>query len=87
MSKNNHLKKSDKKFIRLEKARIRAGVLDLKKQEELITKLYERFFTKPKVESEKIVEPKKPDTKIEIKKEDKKMVKVSKKVSIKKPKK
>jgi hypothetical protein len=31
MSQNNKIRKSDKKFIRLEKARIRAAVLDVKK--------------------------------------------------------
>ena len=33
--------KSSRKFIRKEKARIRREVLDIKKQEELINKLYE----------------------------------------------
>jgi len=33
--------KSSRKFIRKEKARIRREVLDVKKQEELINKLYE----------------------------------------------
>jgi hypothetical protein len=43
MPKNNQLKKSDKKFIRLEKARIRRQFLDFKKQEELISQLYDKF--------------------------------------------
>lgn len=46
MSKNNAIKKADKKFIRLEKARIRREFLDVAKQEELINKLYERFASK-----------------------------------------
>ena len=35
------MSKSFRKFIRKEKARIRREVLDVKKQEELINKLYE----------------------------------------------
>lgn len=38
------LKKSDRKFIRLEKARIRREFLDPKKQEELIGQIYKKFF-------------------------------------------
>jgi len=34
---------SVRKFIRKEKARIRREVLDLKKQEELISELYQKF--------------------------------------------
>ena len=41
MSKNKNLNKSQKKFIRIEKARIRREVLDIKKQEEEINKLYD----------------------------------------------
>ena len=37
------LSKSIKKHIRKEKARIRRGVLDKKKQEQLIKKLSEKF--------------------------------------------
>jgi len=48
MSKNNTIKKSDKKFIRLEKARIRAQFFDIKKQEEKINELYQRFTKKDK---------------------------------------
>lgn len=47
MSKNNQIKKSDKKFIRREKARIRAKFYDAKKQEELISALYQRFLATP----------------------------------------
>ena len=43
MSKNNTIRKSDKKFIRREKARIRRDFLDFKKQEEMINELYKRF--------------------------------------------
>jgi len=35
------MSKSFRKFIRKEKARIRREILDVKKQEELINKLYE----------------------------------------------
>ncbi len=45
MSKNNTIKKSDKKFIRREKARIRGLFLDVKKQEEMINELYKKFST------------------------------------------
>lgn len=40
------LKYSDRKFIRTEKARIRRQFLDTKKQEELITELYQRILGK-----------------------------------------
>jgi len=50
MSKNNTIKKSDKKFIRREKARIRGLFLDVKKQEEMISELYRKFLPQPKVE-------------------------------------
>lgn len=40
MSKNKKLNSSQRKFIRKEKARIRREVLDIKKQEEEIEKLY-----------------------------------------------
>lgn len=38
------LSKSTRKFIRKEKARIRASVLDSKKQEEMISELYNKFI-------------------------------------------
>jgi len=40
----SRLPRSLRKFIRKEKARIRREVLDLKKQEELIQQLYEKFL-------------------------------------------
>ena len=36
--------KSLRKYIRQEKARIRREILDLKEQEKLINKLYEKFL-------------------------------------------
>lgn len=51
------LKKSDKKFIRLEKSRIRKKFWDVKKQEEAIDELYKRMTGDP---TAKAVEPKKP---------------------------
>lgn len=42
------LPKSLRKFVRLEKARIRREVLDLKGQEKLISELYQKIF-KPKI--------------------------------------
>ncbi len=65
MSQNNTIRKSDKKFIRTEKARIRAMVLDLKKQQEMIDKLYEKFLTKPAIKEAA------PEKKAEVKKEEK----------------
>ena len=53
VSKNNLIKKSDKKFIRREKARIRAQFLDFKKQEEMITELYKRFLGKSEIKEDK----------------------------------
>lgn len=38
---------SIRKYIRKEKARIRKAVLDVKEQEELINKLYEKFPKNP----------------------------------------
>ena len=35
-----------RKFIRQEKARIRREILDIKKQEELISQLYKKFLKK-----------------------------------------
>lgn len=46
--------KSIRKHIRKEKARIRSQVLDIKEQEELIAKLYEKFSKKPKQETKKL---------------------------------
>lgn len=40
--------KSFRKFIRKEKARIRREVLDIKKQEELIAKIYKKFSKEEK---------------------------------------
>jgi len=68
MSKNNTIRKSDKKFIRKEKARIRRQFLDVKKQEELIGELYKRFLGKPEVTATKEV---KTEVKKEVKKEEK----------------
>ena len=45
------LKDSDRTFIRTEKARIRRQFLDRKKQEELITQLYQRFLGSKEVKS------------------------------------
>lgn len=42
--KQKRLPKSFRKFIRREKARIRRSVLGLKRQEELINELYQKFL-------------------------------------------
>ena len=65
MSKNNNIKKSDKTFIRKEKARIRSQFLDVKKQEELINNLYKKFLNKP--ETTGAAPDKKEEKKVEVK--------------------
>ena len=45
------LPKSLKKYLRREKARIRREVLDLKKQEELIQKLYQKILNQYKLKN------------------------------------
>jgi len=42
MTRKKRMPKSFRKFIRKEKARIRREVLDIKEQEKLIDKLYEK---------------------------------------------
>ena len=49
------LPKSTRKFIRLEKARIRAQFFDLMKQEEMIRDLYNKFISQPVAEVKKEV--------------------------------
>ena len=44
--KRKRLPNSIRKFIRLEKARIRRGILDLAEQEKQIQNLYRKFFAK-----------------------------------------
>lgn len=46
------LPKSLRKHIREEKTRIRREVLDLKKQQELINQLYEKFLIKKPIKTE-----------------------------------
>jgi len=83
MSKNNTIKKSDKKFIRLEKARIRAQFFDIKKQEEKINELYQRFTKKDKKSIQSPVKTKTETIKKESQKTEKKDSK-EKKVKVKK---
>ncbi len=54
---------SDKKFIRLRKGQIRATVLDVKKQDELINQLYSTFSAQPKAEAPVVKEAPKVDKK------------------------
>lgn len=78
MSKNNTIRRSDKKFIRLEKARIRRQFLDLVKQEEMINELYKRFVKTEKLKNEKTEKPtteKVEAKKAPVKKAAKKLVK------------
>jgi len=63
------LKKSDRKFIRTEKARIRRQFSDSKKQQELINDLYKKMVGESKVA------PKNTPTHKEVKKEETKKVK------------
>jgi len=72
MSKNNLIRKSDKKFIRTEKARIRRQFFDVNKQEEMINELYKRFVRKDTM----VIEPKPPEK--EVKKPVEKEVKLEK---------
>jgi endonuclease V-like protein UPF0215 family len=54
--KRKRLPKSIRKFIRLQKARVRREVLDLEEQERLIKELYERFLKVPAKEKRKVVQ-------------------------------
>ncbi|MDO8265069.1 MAG: hypothetical protein Q7T34_01720 [Candidatus Parcubacteria bacterium] len=45
---NRKFSRSQSKFIRNEKARIRGGVLDLAKQKELINEVYKNYLPKKK---------------------------------------
>jgi len=56
MSKKR-LPRSQRKYIRQEKARVRREVLDLKKQQELINQLYQKFFKKPVLEKPTLKKP------------------------------
>ena len=61
-----NLKKSDRKYIRTKKAQIRREILDVAKQEEMITELYKKMVgnivVAPKIVIAK--EPKKVEKKI-----------------------
>lgn len=63
-----------RKFIRMEKARIRREVLDTKDQERLILELYKKVIRKPKEQKE---ESKKPEEKLKEKKVSEKKQKSS----------
>lgn len=67
------LPKSVRKFIRIEKARIRREFLDLKKQKELINELYLRISKNSKPDGSKPlnIKPKIRKTKKEAKKQQK----------------
>ena len=68
MSKNNTIRKSDKKFIAREKGRIRAQFSDIKKQEELIDNLYKKFLPTDKASQVKEVVAPKAEVKKEVQK-------------------
>lgn len=59
MSKKR-LPRSQRKHIRQEKARIRREVLDLKKQQELINQLYQKFLKKPTLKKPTKIQEKTP---------------------------
>ncbi len=82
MSKNNTIRKSDKKFIRSEKARIRVQFFDVAKQEEMIVELYKRFIPKQASQTPTIKE--KLEVKTEVKAEPKVEDKKEKAVKTKK---
>lgn len=65
------LPRSIRKYIRKEKARIRREVFDLKEQDSLISKIYEKLFKKPEVKKEESQKPKKEINKKETKKDKK----------------
>lgn len=65
------LPRSVRKFIRLEKARIRAQFFDFKKQEELIKELYERILPKQKTQEVKESEIKTEKVKVQSNNKDK----------------
>ncbi len=75
----NNLTKSQRKFIRSEKSSIRERILDVKKQEELISALYKKFSGQ-----EKTGEAKKEEAKITEVKKPEAPKKVSSKVKVKK---
>mgnify|MGYP001568511091 FL=1 len=76
------LPNSTRKFIRLEKARIRRDVLDSKKQNEMIKEIYNKLFNKqPGQENVKKPEAKKkekPNQKSKIQKSKKEKSKIEK---------
>ena len=80
MSQNNTIRKSDKKFIRTEKSRIRRQFSDSKKQEEMINELYKKFV---KTESPKEVKAEKPEKEVKTEKGEAKKPKAIKKEKVK----
>jgi len=68
----SNLPKSIRKFIRLEKARIRVQFFDQKKQEEMITELYKKLSSQPVIQTKAQGEPKKEEKKTTLKAEEKK---------------
>ena len=76
------LPNSTRKFVRLEKARIRRDILDPKKQEEMIEEVYNKIFNKQPIQGDtKKVEAKKkekPNQKSKIQKSKKEKSKIEK---------
>ena len=82
-----NLTKSARKFIRSEKARIRAQFLDVRKQEDLITELYKKMLGQEKNEAnvqEEIKETKEIKEMKKVKEEEPKKTKVKKGKAVKK---
>ena len=83
----SRLPRSQRKYIRQEKARIRREVFDLKKRQELINQLYEKFLKKPVLEKPTSRKPtsKKPISKKPISKKPVSKKPILKKKTLKKP--
>ena len=78
MSKKR-LPKSIRKFLRREKARIRARVLDLKKQKELIDELYAKFLGSYSIKNDNFSKERKESKEAEKAKKEKEKEKREKK--------
>mgnify|MGYP001561667512 CR=1 FL=1 len=80
------LKKSDRVYIRNQKAKIRRQFWDVAKQEEMITAIYERLLPSPKIVEGGESKPVKVEQKKEVKKEEAPKAKAKKEKKVKAPK-
>jgi len=76
------LPNSTRKFIRLEKARIRRDVLDFKKQDEIIKEIYNKLLSKQpgqeNIKNQEIKKKEKPNQNSKIQKSKKEKAKIEK---------